>query len=231
MSSGLLVAIIVIAVVVLVAAAFLAWQRQRSRRLQERFGPEYERTLGRAGDRRAAEAELTEREQRRRKLDVVELEPAARERYREAWQMTQGKFVDDPVTATREADELVSSVMRERGYPVDEFEQRAADISVDHPQVVEDYRAAHAVSLANERGMAGTDDLRQAFVHYRALFTVLLDSGHNGHRRDLRDEQREVRDEQRQEQEVRDERRQEQEVRDERREDVDVRNESEEEVR
>lgn len=91
--------------------------------------------------------------------------------------MTQGKFVDDPVAATREADELVSSVMRDRGYPVDEFEQRAADISVDHPQVAENYRAAHAVSLANERGLAGTDDLRQAFVHYRSLFAELLDSG------------------------------------------------------
>jgi hypothetical protein len=209
MSTGLLVAIIVIAVVVLVAAAFLAWQRQRSRRLQERFGPEYDRTLERSGDRRAAEAELTEREQRRRKLDVVELEPAARERYREAWQVTQGRFVDDPGGATRAADELVARVMRDRGYPVDEFEQRAADISVDHPQVVEDYRAAHAVSLANERDLASTDDLRQAFVHYRALFTELLDSGHDGHRQDVRDEQREVGDERHQ----------------------DVRNESEEEVR
>ena len=209
MSTGLLVAIIVIAVVVLVAAAFLAWQRQRSRRLQERFGPEYDRTLERSGDRRAAEAELTEREQRRRKLDVVELEPAARERYREAWQVTQCRFVDDPGGATRAADELVARVMRDRGYPVDEFEQRAADISVDHPQVVEDYRAAHAVSLANERDLASTDDLRQAFVHYRALFTELLDSGHDGHRQDVRDEQREVGDERHQ----------------------DVRNESEEEVR
>jgi hypothetical protein len=209
MSTGLLVAIIVIAVVVLLAAAFLAWQRQRSRRLQERFGPEYDRTLERSGDRRAAEAELVEREQRRRKLDVVELEPAARERYREAWQATQGRFVDDPGGAARAADELVARVMRDRGYPVDEFEQRAADISVDHPQVVEDYRAAHAVSLANERGLASTDDLRQAFVHYRALFTELLDSGHDGHRQDVRDEQREVQDERRQ----------------------DVRNESEEEVR
>jgi hypothetical protein len=198
MSTGLLVAIIVIIVVLLAAAAFFAWQRQRSRRLQERFGPEYDRTLERSGDRRAAEAELAEREQRRRKLDVVELEPAARDRYRDAWQATQGKFVDDPVSATREADELVSSVMGERGYPIDEFEQRAADISVDHPRVVEDYRAAHAVSLANERGLASTDDLRQAFVHYRALFTELLETGHDGHRQDVRDEQREVRDERRQ---------------------------------
>jgi hypothetical protein len=198
MSTGLLVAIIVIVVVLLAAAAFFAWQRQRSRRLQERFGPEYDRTLERSGDRRAAEAVLAEREQRRRKLDVVELEPAARDRYRDAWQATQGKFVDDPVSATREADELVSSVMGERGYPIDEFEQRAADISVDHPRVVEDYRAAHAVSLANERGLASTDDLRQAFVHYRALFTELLETGHDGHRQDVRDEQREVRDERRQ---------------------------------
>jgi hypothetical protein len=169
-----------------VVVAFLASRRQRTRRLQAQFGPEYERTLTRSGDRRAGESELAEREQRRRQLDVVELEPAARVRYLEAWRMTQGKFVDDPVAATREADELVSSVMRDRGYPVDEFEQRAADISVDHPQVAENYRAAHAVSLANERGLAGTDDLRQAFVHYRSLFAELLDSGRDNQKEEVR---------------------------------------------
>jgi hypothetical protein len=176
MNTGLLVAIIVIAAIVVVAA-ILAARWQRSRRLRERFGPEYERTVTRTGDRRAGEAQLADREQRRRRLEVHDLDPAARTRYQEAWRATQGKFVDDPVGATREADQLVSSVMRERGYPVDEeFDRRAADISVDHPQVAENYRAAHAVSLANERGLAGTDDLRQAFVHYRSLFAELLDS-------------------------------------------------------
>jgi hypothetical protein len=185
MSTGLLVAIIIV-VAILAVVAVLAAQRQRSRRLRERFGPEYERTLARTGDRRAGESQLAEREQRRRQLEVVELDAPARTRYMEAWRVTQGKFVDDPVAATREADELVSSVMRDRGYPVDDFEQRVGDISVDHPQVAENYRAAHAVSLANERGLASTDDLRQAFVHYRSLFAELLDSGQGTHKEEVR---------------------------------------------
>ncbi len=188
MSTGLLVAIIVIAAAVVVLAAVAMLRQQRTRRLRERFGPEYERTLARTGDRRAGETELAEREQHRRQLQVVDLEPAVRVRYHEAWQATQAKFVDDPVGATREADELVSSVMRDRGYPVDEFEQRAADISVDHPQVAENYRAAHAVSLANERGLAATDDLRQAFVHYRSLFAELLDGRQGRHEEGVSDE-------------------------------------------
>ena len=188
MNTGLLVAITVIAAI-LVVAAILAARWQRSRGLRERFGPEYERTMARTGDRRAGEAELADREQRRRRLEVHDLDPAARTRYQEAWHATQGKFVDDPVGATREADQLVSSVMSERGYPVDEeFEQRAADVSVDHPRVAENYRAAHAVSMANERGLASTDDLRQAFVHYRSLFAELLDSG-DGTRESTRKEE------------------------------------------
>jgi hypothetical protein len=93
----------------------------------------------------------------------------------EAWRATQARFVDDPAAATREADTLVARVMRDRGHPVDDFEQRAADVSVDHPQVAENYRAAHAIYQANEQGLASTDDLRQAFVHYRSLFAQLLD--------------------------------------------------------
>jgi len=110
----------------------------------------------------------------------VELEPAVRARYVEAWRATQGKFVDDPATAAREADVLVARVMRDRGYPVDDFEQQATDVSVDHPQVAENYRAARAVSQANEQGLAGTDDLRQAFVHYRSLFAELLGAEDDG---------------------------------------------------
>ena len=184
MSTGLLVAIIVIVVVVVGVA--LAGRWQRSRRLRERFGPEYERTVARTGDRRSGEARLAEREQRRRRLDIVELDPEARSRYLDAWRATQSRFVDDPVAATREADQLVSSVMRDRGYPVDDFEQRADDVSVDYPQVAENYRTAHAVSLANERGLAGTDDLRQAFVHYRSLFAELLDSGQSTEKEEVR---------------------------------------------
>jgi hypothetical protein len=180
MNTGLLILLIVV-VVVVVLVAVLVSQRRRTERLQERFGPEYERTVAREGDQRAAESQLAEREKRRRELDIVKLDPAVRSRYLEAWQATQGKFVDDPAAATREADSLVATVMRERGYPVDDFDQRAADISVDHPKVAEDYRAAHAISQANEQGLATTDDLRQAFVHYRSLFVELLEPDGDAH--------------------------------------------------
>jgi hypothetical protein len=175
MNAGLLIAILVI-VVVVVLVAMLFGRRRRTERLQQQFGPEYRRTVARAGDQRTAEADLTAREQRRRELDIVTLEPAVRDRYLEAWRTTQGSFVDDPATATREADTLVARVMRERGYPVDDFDQRAADVSVDHPEVAENYRAAHAIFQAHEQGLASTDDLRQAFVHYRSLFAQLLDA-------------------------------------------------------
>ena len=175
MNTGLLIAILVI-VVVVVLLALLLGRRRRTQRLQHQFGPEYQRTVARTGDQRTAEADLTAREQRRREFDIVALEPAVRDRYLEAWRTTQGRFVDDPATATREADTLVARVMRDRGYPVDDFDQRAADVSVDHPQVTENYRAAHAIFQANEQGLASTDDLRQAFVHYRSLFSELLDA-------------------------------------------------------
>ena len=106
--------------------------------------------MARTGDQRAAEADLAARQQRRRELSIVALDPAARDRYLEAWRATQGRFVDDPAAATCQADTLVAQVMRDRGYPVDDFEQRAADVSVDHPQVAENYRAAHAIYQANE---------------------------------------------------------------------------------
>ena len=177
MDSGVLVAVIVVVLVVLAVAAVLLWRRRRTGRLQQQFGPEYERTVSRAGDQRAAEAELAQRAQRRRELTIAPLEPTARDRYQQEWRATQARFVDDPGGATRAADLLVSQLMRDRGYPVDDdFEQQAAVVSVDHPQVVENYRAAHAVHTANEQGRAGTDDLREAFVHYRSLFAELLDA-------------------------------------------------------
>ncbi|HEV8648243.1 MAG TPA: hypothetical protein VG276_02315 [Actinomycetes bacterium] len=174
---GGVIALIVIVVLVLVALGLLMGRRRRTQHLQERFGPEYERTVTEAGDRRAAESELLDRQARREKLDIVPLEPAARVRYLEEWHRTQALFVDSPAEATREADRLIIDVMRDRGYPVDDFEQRAADVSVDHPQVVDDYRAARAISGANERGEASTEDLRQALVHYRSLFEELLEVG------------------------------------------------------
>ena len=121
MNTGLLIVIIIVVVIIALLAVVVA-RRRRSEGLQTRFGSEYPRTVARAGDRRAAESQLAEREQRHRQLEIVELEPAARARYLEAWRAAQGRFVDDPATATREADELVTTVLRDRGYPVEDFE-------------------------------------------------------------------------------------------------------------
>ena len=168
---------ILIAVGVVVAAlvVFAAVTRRRTARLQERFGPEYDRTVESRGGRREAEAELGSRVERREKLDIRPLSPDARARYEEAWREVQARFVDDPATAVGSADELVGSVMSDRGYPLDDFEQRAEDISVDHPQVVERYRSAHGIARKNAEGQATTEDLRQAIQHYRALFEELLE--------------------------------------------------------
>src|SRR4051794_33517027 len=169
-----IVAIIVIALIV--AALLFMRRRQSSQQLQQGFGPEYERTVEeRGGDRREAEAELRERQQRRDTFEIRELEPAARDRYAERWRAAQRRFVDEPAPAVGQADALVMEVMRDRGYPVaDEFDQRAADVSVDHPDVVEHYRAAHDISRRATAGDATTEDLRQAMVHFRALFVELL---------------------------------------------------------
>jgi hypothetical protein len=180
-NTGLLIVIIIVVVIIALLAVVIA-RRRRSEGLQTRFGSEYPRTVARAGDRRAAESQLAEREQRHHQLDIVELEPDARARYLEAWRAAQGRFVDDPATAIREADELVTKVLRERGYPVEDFEQQADDISVEHPDVVENYRAAQVLALANDQGLASTEDLRQAFVHYRSLFAELLGTQQDGHR-------------------------------------------------
>jgi len=174
MDTGLLVAILIVLALLVVLALFAGRQR-RSRKLREQFGPEYDRTVAEAGDRKEAESRLQERTARRQRLDVVPLDPADSDRYVEAWRQTQARFVDEPAEATREADRLITAVMRQRGYPVDDFEQRAADVSVDHPQVVDDYRAAQAIASANERSEASTEDLRQALVHYRSLFEELLE--------------------------------------------------------
>jgi FtsZ-interacting cell division protein ZipA len=176
MDTGLLVAILIVLALLVVLALFAGRQR-RSRNLQQRFGPEYDRTVAETGDRKEAESRLQERTERRQRLDIVPLDPADRDRYVEAWRQTQARFVDEPAEATREADRLITDVMRKRGYPIDDFEQRAADISVDHPQVVDDYRAAQAIAAANERSEASTEDLRQALVHYRSLFEELLEVG------------------------------------------------------
>jgi predicted nucleic acid-binding protein len=166
---------VVVAVVVLAAIVVYANNRRRAR-LQQRFGSEYERTVEERGDERSAEKELAERERQREKIDIVPLSEDARGRYLESWRAVQTRFVDDPGTAVGEADRLITDVMRDRGYPIEDFEQRAADVSVDHPEVVQNYRAAHALHLKNERDEGDTEDLRQAFVHYRALFEELVET-------------------------------------------------------
>jgi hypothetical protein len=172
--------IIAAAVVILVAlAVFVALsmnRRRRTERLKTHFGPEYERALDEAGDQRAAEKELVARQRKRQKLDIVALAPESRARYAEKWRAVQTAFVDNPSSSVGDADRLVTQVMRERGYPVDDFDQRAADISVDHPDVVEHYRSAHVIHLAQEKGDIGTEAQREAFVHYRALFEKLLEN-------------------------------------------------------
>jgi len=174
MNTGLLVLAVLVAALVL-AGLWLLARRRRSRRLRRQFGPEYERAVATAGSRQAAEAELEDRRLRREQLEIVGLDPGARDRHLRQWRLVQARFVDSPTEATRAADRLISEVMRERGYPVEDFEQRAADVSVDHPQVVDDYRAAHAIAEANERSEATTEDLPQALVHYRSLFEDLLE--------------------------------------------------------
>jgi FtsZ-interacting cell division protein ZipA len=167
----------VAALVVLGAIAMWMQERRRSQ-LKERFGSEYDRTVSDRGERRAAEKELADRERKREQLDIVPLSPEAQKQYSASWQKVQGRFVDDPANAVTEADRLVNDVMRDRGYPIDDFDQRADDISVDHPGVVQNYRAAHAIyeKAGDGNGGAETEDLRQGFVHYRALFDELLET-------------------------------------------------------
>jgi len=167
-----------VVVVLLVVIALLLARQQRSRQLKQDFGPEYRRAVAQHGDQRTAEKELTDRRRRVEKFEIRPLVPASRERYTGRWRATQRHFVDDPAAAVGEAHGLVQEVMRERGYPVeDDFEQRAADISVEHPDVVENYRAAHQISLEARNGKASTEQLRQSMVHFRALFEDLLTPG------------------------------------------------------
>lgn len=166
------------AVAVVAVLALVVWQalaRRRTATLKGRFGPEYDRAVGSADNRREAEAELQAREERRRQLEIRPLSQASRDRHRETWGAVQAQFVDDPRAAVAGADSLIRSVMAERGYPVEDFEQRAADVSVDHPQVVENYRKGHRLAEASADGSDSTEDLRQAMRHYRALFDELVE--------------------------------------------------------
>ena len=169
------IAWVLIAVILIGAIAWITLSRVRSQRLRQRFGPEYDRTIRTEGNIRKAEAALEARAKRVAKLHIRPLNPADAERFDAAWRAVQARFVDDPKGAVTEADRLVGEVMAARGYPVGEFEQRVADISVDHPNVVMNYRAAREIALQHAEGHATTEDLRQAMVHYRALFTDLLE--------------------------------------------------------
>jgi hypothetical protein len=170
---------IVVAVAGILVIAVLAWLYVRKRRsrttgLRQRFGPEYERAVREHGSERKAEAKLTDREKRVEKLSIRDLDPMECDRFLKQWESVQSRFVDSPKGAVTEADDLVSSLMKTRGYPVSDFDQRAADISVDHPRVVENYRSAHEIAMRVGKDKATTEDLRTAMIHYRSLFAELV---------------------------------------------------------
>lgn len=170
-----LIAVVVVLVLMVGGLLGLLARQRRARRLREDFGPEYEREVAKRGDQRAAERELQERRKRHDGFEIRPLQPSARADYRQRWEATQRAFVDDPGAAVGQASALLRQVMHERGYPVDgDFEQLAADVSVEHPVVVQNYRAAQAISMRAHNGQAGTEDLRQSLVHFRALFGELL---------------------------------------------------------
>ena len=169
-----IMAIVVAAVAVLALVAFAAARARNRRHLKERFGPEYDRAVEDADRRRDAERDLSERAKRRDELDIRDLSPAARARYVDEWRAVQARFVDDPTVATRDADALIATVMRERGYPVDDFGTRADMVSTDAPDVVRHYRDAHALCDGHRTGDGSTEDLRRAMVHYRTVFDELI---------------------------------------------------------
>jgi hypothetical protein len=170
---------IVVVAIVLLLFGFGAWvfyQKKQSQRLQQRFGPEYGRTLDDFRSRTKAESELKTREKRVALLNIIALTPSETATFRQVWEALQGRFVDDPKDAVVKADKLVCELMLKRGYPMGDFERRAADVSVDHPAVVDNYRAAQAIVVRNVRGEADTEELRKAVVHFRALFDELLEA-------------------------------------------------------
>lgn len=181
MSDQMLIILIGVAVVVGVAilgvlAAYIIRRRRHSRRLKEKFGPEYDHTVDRIGDRSEAEDELEEREQRVKELSFRDLESDERVYFSEEWEQTQSQFVDRPSAAVERANQLVKELLNARGFPASKFDQRAADISVIFPEVVSNYRHAHEIAVKNQHDEASTEELRQAMVHYRSLFTELLET-------------------------------------------------------
>jgi hypothetical protein len=175
METWIWVVIAVVVAAIVLAVILSALRTRRSQELRERFGPEYDRVAADAPTKREAESELRARAERREQFEIRPLPAEQGERYLARWTAVQAEFVDDPAGAVTEADALIQDVMRERGYPVDDFDTRAADLSVDYPDVVENYRAGHGIATAHSRGKAGTEELRKAIQHYRSLFEELLD--------------------------------------------------------
>ena len=170
----LMLAGVVIIVIVVVAWMYARKRRNTTAALRKKFGPEYDRAVLVHGTGRKAEAKLEDREKRAEKFNLRDLDPGEHERFLKRWESVQSRFVDSPKGAVAEADDLVSSLMKARGYPVSDFDQRAADISVDHPRVVENYRSAHEIALRVGKDAATTEDLRTAMIHYRSLFEELM---------------------------------------------------------
>lgn len=167
-------AAIIVVLILLVIGAIVFMRRRQSDQLKSRFGPEYGRTVDDIGDLRKAEAALAARAKRVSSYTIKPLPADLRSHFTDTWQTVQAAFVDDPKYAVTRADDLLGEVMRARGYPVHDFDQRAEDLSVDHPQVVQNYRSAHDIALAHSRGEASTEDLRAAMIHFRALFDELV---------------------------------------------------------
>jgi hypothetical protein len=192
MNTWIWIVIAVVAVIVVLGIVWSALRTKRTRGLQDTFGQEYDRTVDEAGGRRSAERELRDRQKQHDELDIKPLSPESRDRYARRWQSTQARFVDDPRGAVAEADRLVQEVMKERGYPTKDFDRRVADISVEHPDLVEKYRTADGIARASERGEASTEDMRHSVRHYRALFAELLETDdlENVDDVDSRDEER-----------------------------------------
>ena len=176
MTQDTTIVVIVAAAVIVGLVVWIGLALRRSRALRQRFGPEYQRLVETAGNKRKAEAELDARRRRVEKLHIQPLPEPEVGRYHDAWREVQAQFVEDPKQAVADADRLVGEVMHARGYPVGDFEQRAADVSVDHSHVVTHYRAAHDVAVRSAENQADTEDLRQALIHYRALFEDLLEA-------------------------------------------------------
>lgn len=181
MSTTVVVLLCILAVLIIAAVAwwFITWRRRQQ--LQDRFGPEYDRVVSNRDSKREAERELTARAERHDQMDIRPLTQASRERFQAEWRTAQARFVDEPSVALAKADVLVQEAMTERGYPVGDFSQRTADLSVEHADVLDHYRAAHRIANASENGDATTEDMRQAMVHYRALFGALLDDSSSNH--------------------------------------------------